>query len=119
MTCPVTIDELAEPNGVSGSWSGTGNYEHNNVPITAFNLNLSQDGNNVSGSYSIKRDARDTMSGSVSGSVSGGNIDMTMGSHGFADGSFSGDTMNLNWFESGFGGPGWTGSRDGNVSLSR
>ncbi|MBN1269957.1 MAG: hypothetical protein JXB04_10230 [Kiritimatiellae bacterium] len=107
------------PGSVAGAWSGTGNYVHNNVPITSFNLNLAQDGDNVSGSYSIKRDARDTMNGSVSGTASGGNIDLTMNPHGQADGTCSGNSMTLDWYESGFGGADWTGPRNGTVNLSR
>jgi hypothetical protein len=109
----------ASGGSVAGSWSGSGNYVHNSVPITAFNLNLNQDGNSISGSYSIKRDARDTMSGSVSGSVNGGSIDLTMSPHGHADGTVSGNSMTLDWFESGFGGSDFDGPRNGTVTLSR
>ena len=105
--------------GVAGTWNGTGNYEHNNVPIRQFNLNLSQNGNAVSGSYTITRDARPTMTGSISGSVSGNRISMTMNPHGMAEGSVSGNSMSLDWIESGFGGADFTGSRAGKVQISR
>ena len=104
---------------VSGAWHGTGNYKHNNVPITDFTMNLTQSGNSVSGSYSIKRDARPTMSGSVSGSVNGNKVDLTMGPHGHAEGAVSGNSMGLYWYESGFGGSEFTGPRDGTVNLTR
>ena len=106
-------------SGVSGTWNGTGNYEYNSVPVTQFTLNLSQNGNAVSGSYAIKRDARDLMQGSVSGSFSGNSINMTMSPHGHASGGVSGNSMSLTWHESGFGGGDFTGSRNASVNLTR
>ena len=106
-------------NGVRGTWNGTGNYVHNNVPISQFTLNLGQSGDEVSGTYAIKRDARDLMTGRVSGSVSGDQISLTMNPHGSAEGTYSGDSMSLEWVESGFGGADWTGPRNAFVSLTR
>ncbi len=103
----------------AGTWTGTGNYVHNNVPINEFTLNITQNGNAVSGTYRITREARPTMSGALSGTVNGGSINLVMGPHGVADGSFGGDSMTLHWTETGFGGADFTGPRDGNVSLSR
>lgn len=107
-----------EPPTVTGTWNGTGRYRHG-VAITKFHLELSQNGNAVSGSYSIKRDVRGEMNGALSGSVTGNSIDLTMHSHGYAKGSFSGNSMTLTWTESGFGGPDFTGPRDGTVNLTR
>jgi hypothetical protein len=108
-----------EPAGVAGEWNGTGNYVHNNVPITKFNLSLTQNSNAVKGTYSILRNARPEMNGSVNGQVDGDKISLTMNPHGFADGTVSGDSMNLDWTESGFGGAAWTNARNASVRLSR
>lgn len=108
-----------EPETVTGVWDGTGSYRHNGVAITKFHLDLVQNGNAVSGSYSIKRAVRGEMNGALSGSVSGNRIDLKMHSHGYADGTWSGNSMTLHWTESGFGGPDWEGSRDGTVNLTR
>ena len=51
-------DDNDTSSKVTGTWDGTGSYRHNGVPIRKFKLSLTQDGNHVSGSYSIKRDAR-------------------------------------------------------------
>lgn len=112
-------DSGSSGDGVRGTWNGTGNYVHNNVPITRFTLNLGQDGDSVSGTYAIKRDVRELMTGTVSGSVSGNQVSLTMNPHGYAEGTFSGDRMNLEWIESGFGGAAWTGPRNGFVILTR
>lgn len=103
----------------AGTWVGSGAYVHNSVPIRNFTLNINQNGNAISGTYSITRDARPTMSGSLSGSVNGGSIDLVMGGHGFANGTFGGNSMTLSWTESGFGGAAFTGPRNGTVALSR
>jgi len=112
-------DDNDTSSTVAGTWNGTGSYRHNGVAIRKFKLSLNQDGNHVSGSYSIKRDARYEMNGSVSGSSSGGKVDLTMSPHGHAHGSFSGNSMTLDWTESGFGGSDFSGRRDASVSLSR
>jgi len=112
-------DSSGPAAGVAGTWNGTGNYVFNSVPITQFTLNLAQTGNAVSGTYAIKRDARDLMTGTVSGSVGGGQISLTMTPHGSADGSVGGDTMTLDWVESGFGGAAFTGPRNASVTLTR
>lgn len=98
---------------VAGSWSGGGAYDQGTI-ISQFNLDLTQDGNAVSGSYSIERTGR-SMSGSISGTVSGNSIDMDFIPHGNASGTVSGNSMSLNWWEDGFGGEGGGGS----VTLSR
>ena len=99
---------------VRGTWNGTGVYEQG-TRITSFTLNLDQTGNAVTGTYDIQREGRH-MAGTVSGSVSGGDIDMDLIPHGNAAGNVSGNVMNLNFFEPGFGGgPG----RNAEVSLTR
>lgn len=105
--------------GVAGTWNGTGNYVHNNVPVTQFTLQLNQDGDAVTGAYAIKRDARDLMPGTVSGSVSGDRITMTMTPHGTATGTVSGNRMSLNWVETGFGGNDFAGPHNASVTLTR
>lgn len=102
------------PADAAGSWRGGGNYDQG-TKISSFQLNLSQDGNAVAGNYSVSRTSRDTMTGTVNGSVSGSNISITMTPHGYADGKIDGNTMNLYWYESGFGGTGG----GGNVQLTR
>lgn len=104
---------------VRGTWNGTGNYVHNNVPVTQFTLNLDQTGNAISGNYAIKRDARGLMTGSITGSVSGSDISLTMNPHGMADGTVSGDSMSLTWTEPGFGGGDWTGNKTASVHITR
>ncbi len=59
------------------------------------------------------------MTGRVTGSVSGDRVDLTMTPHGRADGKIKDDRMELEWFESGFGGADWTGPRNGFVTLNR
>ena len=112
-------DDNDTSSKVTGTWNGTGSYRHNGVAIRKFELVLNQDGNHVSGSYSIKRDARYEMNGSISGSSSGGSVNLTMSPHGHAHGSFSGNSMTLDWTESGFGGSNFSGRRDASVRLSR
>ena len=104
---------------VAGTWNGTGNYVYNNVPITQFTLQLDQNDNVVSGTYAIKRAVRDLMPGTVSGSVSGDSITMTMTPHGSATGTISGNSMTLNWIETGFGGNNNPGPHNASVHLTR
>ncbi|MDD2240421.1 MAG: hypothetical protein PHO14_04555 [Kiritimatiellae bacterium] len=106
-------------SGVAGTWNGTGNYVHNNVPVTQFTLQLDQNGDAVTGTYAIKRDARGLMPGTVSGTVSGDGITMTMTPHGTATGTVSGNRMTLNWVETGFGGSDFAGPRNASVTLTR
>jgi hypothetical protein len=103
----------------AGTWTGTGNYVFNSVPITAFTMNLTQSGNAISGTYSITRDARPTMTGSLSGTVNGSSITLTMPAHGYANGTFGGNSMTLNWTETGFGGTDFAGPQNATVALSR
>jgi len=119
--CTIETNSSSNDNvaGVSGTWNGTGNYYHNNVPVTQFTLNLSQTGNAISGNYAIKRDARSLMSGSINGIVSGNDISLTMNPHGHASGTVSGNTMSLIWTEPGFGGGSWTGNKQATVQISR
>jgi len=107
-------DSSGSTAGVAGHWSGSGNYDQGTA-IQTFILDLAQNGNAVSGSYSVKRTGRSQMNGSVNGSVSGSSINMTLSPHGTANGSVNGNTMSLYWYESGFGGSGG----GGNVNLSR
>lgn len=104
---------------VRGTWNGTGNYVHNNVPVTKFNVNLGQTGNAVSGNYVIDREPSSHMSGSISGSVSGSDISLTMHPHGYASGTVSGNSMSLTWTEPGFGGASWPGNKTANVLITR
>lgn len=124
VACSMTAcDSGGDSNGgggsAAGTWTGTGNYVFNSVPIREFTLNLTQTGNTLSGTYSITRDARGNMSGSLTGTVNGGNIDLSMPAHGFAAGTFGGGSMTLDWTETGFGGGAFTGPRNATVGLSR
>ncbi len=103
----------------TGTWTGTGTYVYLSVPIRNFTLNITQTGNAISGTYSITRDGRGTMSGALSGTVSGGSISLLMPGHGSADGTFGGNTMTLNWTENGFNGEDFDGPQNAAVSLSR
>lgn len=104
---------------VRGTWNGTGNYVYHNVPINKFNLNLSQNGNAIAGNYVIDREPASHMTGSISGSVSGNDITLTMNPHGHASGTVSGNTMTLTWTEVGFGGRDWPGNKTASVQISR
>jgi hypothetical protein len=104
-----------DASGVAGRWVGSGSYD-NGVLITDFTLNLTQNGNSVGGSYDIQRNGRH-MAGSISGTTSGNQIDMTFTPHGNASGTISGNTMSLNWWESGFGGD--VEGANGTVTLTK
>jgi len=112
--CDFGSSSSGSPANAAGKWQGGGAYDQGTL-ISNFQLDLSQDGKSVSGSYVVTRTARDTMTGSVSGSVSGKKISITMTPHGYADGSIDGNSMALYWYESGFGGTGG----GGNVNLTR
>lgn len=99
---------------VGGTWTGSGAYDQGTV-ISQFELRLNQDGNAVSGSYTVTRTGRNTMTGAVNGSVSGSSVNLTLSPHGMAEGRVDGNTMRLYWYESGFGGVGG----GGNVTLTR
>ena len=101
-------------DGVAGTWSGSGRYD-NGVSIDSFILELTQNGNAIGGTYSITRPVRGTMPGTVTGSISGNELDLTMTPHGWAEGTVDGNVMNLYWYESGLGGVGG----GGDVILSR
>ena len=103
-----------DPSGVAGKWTGAGRYDAG-VPIESFELNLTQNGNALGGTYSITRPVRGNMSGTISGSISGDELDLVMTPHGWAKGSVDGNSMSLYWYELGFDGVGG----GGNVSLSR
>lgn len=92
--CDSDDDGGGTPVDAAGSWRGSGAYDQG-TKINDFQLNLSQDGNAVSGTYSVSRTARPTMTGSVNGTVSGGKIDINMTPHGYADGSINGNSMSL------------------------
>ena len=102
------------PSSIAGQWSGSGNYDQGTA-IQTFILILTQNGNALSGSYSVKRTGRGQMNGSVNGSISGNAVNVTMSPHGRADGTVNGNAMTLYWYESGFGGSGGGGT----VNLSR
>lgn len=89
-------------SGVSGTWTGSGHYTHAKQLPVEITLVLTQNGNAVSGSYDITRPNRH-MVGSVSGTITGNTLDLTMTPHGLADGTVSGDTMTLDWWEEGLG----------------
>ena len=103
----------------AGTWNGTGNYVFMGVPIRQFNLNITQTGNAISGTYSITRDGRGTMAGALSGSVTGGSISLLMPGHGSATGTFGGNSMTLDWTENGFNGEDFDGPQNAAVALSR
>ncbi len=107
-------DDSNDPAGVAAVWSGSGNYDQGTA-IQTFVLNLTQNGNAVGGTYSVKRTGRGQMNGSVNGTIAGNNINMTLSPHGTANGTVSGNAMSLYWYESGFGGSGG----GGNVNLTR
>ncbi len=90
---------------ISGTWVGsgsTGNDKHQmNINMT---LNIQNEGALIAGTYNITRPNRE-MSGSITGTLSGGNFTMTMGLHGWADGTVSGSTMTINWTEERGGDP--------------
>ena len=93
-------------SGISGFWTGTGTYHLKNGSMTfTMNLNLNQSGTLVTGAYHIERPNR-TMDGSISGTISGSNIQMTFNPHGNATGTVGGGVMNLNFFEDWGGGDG-------------
>ncbi|MBU1692832.1 MAG: hypothetical protein KJ726_09460 [Verrucomicrobia bacterium] len=89
-------------SGVTGTWKGSGFYD-GGVALNDFTMVLNQDGTTVSGSYDITRPNRH-MVGSVSGSNNGGTLDLTLNPNGTVDGTVSGNTMTIVWWESGFGG---------------
>lgn len=102
-------------SGVTGTWKGTGGYDPG-TSIDDFTLVLTQDGNAVSGSYDITRPNRH-MVGSVSGTIEGNALDMTLNPNGLADGTVDGNVMTLHWWESGYAGE--AAGRDGHVTLTR
>jgi hypothetical protein len=92
-------------SNISGTWVGsgtTGNDKHQmSINMT---LNIQNEGALIAGSYDISRPNRD-MSGSLTGTLSGSSFTMTMGLHGWADGTVSGNTMTINWTEERGGDP--------------
>ena len=90
---------------ISGTWVGsgsTGNADHQmTINMT---LNIQNTGAVITGNYNITRPNR-TMTGTISGTLSGSNFNMTMGPHGWADGTVSGNTMTINWTEERGGDP--------------
>ena len=107
-------DDGGDASGVAGTWSGSGRYDIG-VTIDSFILDLTQNGNAIGGTYSITRPVRGTMPGTVTGSISGNELTLTMTPHGWAEGTVDGNVMNLYWYESGLGGVGG----GGDVILSR
>jgi len=95
-------EEAGGASGINGTWTGSGFYD-GGVALNNFTMVLTQDGNAVSGSYDITRPNRH-MVGSVSGSNNGGTLDLTLNPNGTVDGTVSGNTMTIEWWESGFGG---------------
>lgn len=117
MVCAIGCEDEGDGggSGVSGTWTGSGAYVQG-TPISNFTLVLTQSGNAVSGSYDIARSGRH-MAGSVSGTVSANALNLTLTPHGRADGTVSGNTMSLHWWESGFGGD--PEGKDAHVTLTR
>lgn len=95
-------DEEGGGSGVTGTWNGSGFYDAG-VQLNDFTMVLTQDGDAVSGSYDITRPNRH-MAGSVSGSNNGGTLDLTLTPNGTVNGTVDGDTMTIEWWESGFDG---------------
>jgi len=107
-------DDSSSGNGLSGRWSGGGNYDQGTV-ISDITLDITDTNGDITGTYSVTRTGRQTMTGTVAGDVNGGNVDLRMTPHGSAAGSVDGNTMSLYWYEDGFGGTGG----GGNVVLTR
>jgi hypothetical protein len=51
--------------------------------------------------------------------VNGSSITLTMPAHGYANGTFGGNSMTLNWTETGFGGTDFDGPQNATVALTR
>ncbi|MBP7828378.1 MAG: hypothetical protein KA248_00525 [Kiritimatiellae bacterium] len=100
--CEDDEEEGGGGSGVSGTWKGSGFYD-GGVALNDFTMTLTQNGNSVSGSYDITRPNRH-MAGSVSGWNNSGTLDLTLTPHGTVDGTVSGGSMTIVWWESGFGG---------------
>ena len=99
--------ETTTEETVAGIWVGTGTY-HQGTPVTQIVLNLVQNGNFISGSYSVDRTGRSTMTGSITGSLINGQLDLQMGLHGSLTATYQGNVMSASWHEDGFGGVGGT-----------
>jgi hypothetical protein len=93
----------------TGVWSGSGEYK-TGTPIYSMVLELTQTGNRLEGTYSVDRAGRYTMRGSISGSVDGTAIQMECTPHGKAYGTVAGNSMTLQWYESGYDGRGEWGT---------
>jgi hypothetical protein len=94
---------------LTGTWTGSGQYRQG-TPIYSMMLYLTQTGNHLEGTYTVDRAGRSNMRGRISGYLEGAYIRMDYIPHGNASGTVSGNSMLLDWYESGFGGHGEYGT---------
>jgi len=107
--CEKYREPKEEPPTLTGKWSGSGHYDRG-VAIHRMELDLTQGGNALAGTYEVDRAARYLMEGIVRGSVSGNSFSDDFTPHGKAEGTFSANKIEMRWYESGFAGVGGWGS---------
>jgi hypothetical protein len=93
----------------TGVWSGDGRYR-TGTPIYSMVLELTQTGTRIEGTYTVDRAGRYTMRGQISGLLDGSAIQMEFTPHGKAYGTVDGNSMSLQWYESGYDGRGEWGT---------